>query len=206
METKRTEQDARGAEDEADERRLIAGVRAGDPAVCAEFVQRFGGQMHSVARRFLRSDEDRDDAVQEAFLSAVRAIGGFQGQARLSTWLHRIVVNACLAKLRSQSRRSEVSIESLLPRFDGSGHHLRAVPRWRNAPDEQLLREETRSLIQRSIDSLPDDYRTVLLLRDVEGISTEETATILGVNVGTAKTRLHRARQALRTLLEPHFA
>jgi RNA polymerase sigma-70 factor (ECF subfamily) len=191
--------------DDPEELRLIAGLRTSDPAICAEFVQRYSGQMHAVARRLLRSNEDCEDAVQEAFLSAVRSIDKFQGDSKLGTWLHRIVVNACLLRLRTQTRRSEVSIESLLPKFDASGHHLHGVARWKNAPDQELLREETRSLVRRCIDMLPDDYRTVLLLRDVEGISTDETAAILGVNAGTAKTRLHRARQALRTLLEPHF-
>jgi RNA polymerase sigma-70 factor (ECF subfamily) len=144
--------------------------------------------------------------VQEAFIAAFQALDRFEGQSQLGTWLHRIVVNACLMKLRSRSRKPEVSIESLLPAFDEAGHHSEAVRSWSKRPDEQLLSDETRGLVRRSIDSLPDEYRTVLLLRDIEELSTEETARMLKATPGAIKTRLHRARQALRTLLDPHFS
>jgi RNA polymerase sigma-70 factor, ECF subfamily len=205
MEAETISENTQPAGDYAEDLRLIAGVRAADSSACEEFVRRYGSQMHAVARRFLRSEEDCADAVQEAFLSALRAIDKFEGNSKLGTWLHRIIVNACLMKLRTSTRASETSIDGLLPRFDESGHHVQSIRRWKNAPDEQLLRDETRSLVRRCIDKLPDDYRTVLLLRDFEELSTEETAEILGTNRGTVKTRLHRARQALRSLLEPHF-
>lgn len=193
------------AGEEAEELRLIARLRAADPTAWEEFVRRFGGQMLRVASRLLRSQEDRIDAVQECFLSALQAIGKFEGKSTLGTWLHRIVVNACLTKLRARARGAEASIDALLPQFDESGHHAQSVRRWSNTPDERLIREETRSLVRSCIDRLPDDYRTVLLLRDIEELSTDEAAAILGAAPGTVKTRLHRARQALRTLLEPHF-
>jgi RNA polymerase sigma-70 factor, ECF subfamily len=184
---------------------LLAALRHEDSTAYQELVRRFGGQMLATARRLLRCDEDCADAVQEAFLSAFQALDKFEGNSKLGTWLHRIVVNACLMKIRARARRSEVSIEGLLPTFDESGHHANGVRRWKRSPDEQLLREETRSLVRRCIDMLPDDYRTVLLLRDIEELSTDEAASILGSAPGTVKTRLHRARQALRTLLEPHL-
>jgi RNA polymerase sigma-70 factor, ECF subfamily len=108
-------------------------------------------------------------------------------------------------KLRDRRRRSEISIEGLLPTFDGAGHHARAVPRWNETPLEQLARDETRMLVRRCMDSLPDDYRAVLLLRDIEQQTTQQAADILDATPGTINTRLHRARQALRTLLEPYF-
>jgi RNA polymerase sigma-70 factor (ECF subfamily) len=185
---------------------LVAALRNKTSASSVEFVRRFGPRALAIARRFLRCDADCADAVQESFLSAFQAIDGFEENSALATWLHRIVVNVCLMKLRSRARRSELSIDTLLPAFDESGHHAHAVRRWKQAPDEQLLRDETRSLVRGCIDQLPDDYRTVLLLRDIEELSTEETAEILGATTGTVKTRLHRARQALRTLLEPHFS
>jgi RNA polymerase sigma-70 factor (ECF subfamily) len=162
--------------------------------------------MLTTARRFLRSEQDAADAVQEAFILAFQGIGKFEGQSKLGTWLHRIVVNSCLMKIRSESRRPAVSLESLLPAFDNTGHHAAPVGRWRNAPDERALTDETRALVRRSIDMLPDDYRSVILLRDIEELSTEETAEILETTPGAVKTRLHRARQALRTMLDPHFA
>jgi RNA polymerase sigma-70 factor (ECF subfamily) len=109
-------------------------------------------------------------------------------------------------KLRARSRRPEVSIEGLLPAFDATGHHAHGVRRWRKPPDEELESEENRKLVRRLIDVLPDDYRNVLMLRDIEEFSTEEAAMALQITPGAVKTRLHRARQALRTLLEPHFA
>jgi RNA polymerase sigma-70 factor (ECF subfamily) len=170
------------------------------------FVREYGGQLLATARRYLRCEEDCADAVQEAFISAFRAIDCFEGNSRLATWLHRILVNACLMKLRATSRKSAVSIESLLPSFDKSGHHAQPVRAWTQRPEERLMRAEMRALIRRSIDMLPEDYRTILVLRDIEQLSTDETAEVLGTAPGTVKTRLHRARQALRSLLDPHFA
>ena len=157
-------------------------------------MRRFGGQMLLVASRLLRSQEDRIDAVQECFLSALQAIGKFEGKSTLGTWLHRIVVNACLMKLRARTHGVQASIDGLLPQFDESGHHAQSVRRWSNTPDERLIREETRSLVRSCIDRLPEDYRTVLLLRDIEELSTDEAAAILGAAPGTVKTRLHRVR------------
>ena len=192
-------------EDAGAEAALVARLVRQDEEACELFVRRYSGRMLLTARRLLRRDDDAADAVQEAFISVFRNIDRFEGHSRLGTWLHRIVVNACLMKLRSRARQSEVSIESLLPEFDKSGHHARAVRSWGKPQIEKLLTDETRALIRRCIDMLPEDFRTILLLRDIEELSTEEAASVLDITPGTAKVRLHRARQALRTLLEPHF-
>jgi RNA polymerase sigma-70 factor (ECF subfamily) len=184
---------------------LVAALQRHDAAAYETVVRRFGGRMTAAARRYLAGEQDCADAVQDAFVSAFRSIGEFKGDAQLGSWLHRIVINACLMKIRSRSRRPEVSIEGLLPAFDASGHHAQAVPRWAQPPDEQLQSDENRALVRQHIDMLPEDYRSVLLLRDIEEFSTEEAAEALQVTPGTVKTRLHRARQALRKLLEPHF-
>lgn len=184
---------------------LLARVRCGDEAACEEFVRRFGGQMLAVARRFLRCEHDAADAVQEAFLSAFRSIRDFAGGSKISTWLHRIVVNACLMKLRSARSRNATSIESLLPTFDETGHNARHVAAWSESPADQLHASEMRIKVRDCIDRLPDAYRVVLLLRDIEQIDTQEAAQRLGISTAALKVRLHRARQALRTLLEPYF-
>jgi RNA polymerase sigma-70 factor (ECF subfamily) len=204
MQTEIANATAHRAGDCSDDAALLSALKNREPASFEQLVHRFGGQLLATSRRFLREEADCADAVQETFLSAFRAINQFAGNSTLGTWLHRIMVNVCLMKLRSKTR-PEVSIETLLPTFDASGHHANAVRRWKQSPDHQLLRDETRLLVRSCIERLPDDYRTVLLLRDIEEISTEETAKILGANPGTVKTRLHRARQALRALLEPHF-
>lgn len=188
-----------------DELDLVAALRRDESSAHETFVWRFGGQMLATARRFLPCEQDRYDAVQEAFISAFQAIDRFEGNSKLGTWLHRILVNVCLMKLRSRARRHEVSIDDLLPKFDDSGHHTQSIPRWRQPDDDQLQCDETRTLVRRCIDMLPDDFRSVLFLRDIEELNTEETAATLNITPGAVKTRLHRARQALRTLLEPHF-
>jgi len=184
---------------------LVVRLRAGDGAAFEELVRQEGGRMLAVARRLLRSEEDARDALQDAFVSAFKSIDRYTGDARLSTWLHRITVNAALMKLRTQRRRPERSIETLLPAFKEDGHQANPPAPWRETAESLLDQKETRELVRRKIDELPDDHRTVLLLRDIEELDTEETARLLSVSVSAVKTRLHRARQALRTLLEPAF-
>jgi RNA polymerase sigma-70 factor (ECF subfamily) len=189
-----------------DEEALLARLRAGDEAAFAELVRANTGRLLALARRMLRSEEDARDAVQEAFLQAFKGIDRFQGGARLSTWLHRIAVNASLMKLRSRSRRPEQPIEELLPRFYEDGHRVEPGPPWRQDGPDPVEERETRVQVREAIDRLPEIYRNVLLLRDIEGLDTEETARLLDVKVDTVKVRLHRARQALRSLLAPQFS
>jgi RNA polymerase sigma-70 factor (ECF subfamily) len=188
---------------------LLARLRAGDETAFAELVRRESGKLLAVARRILRSDEEAQDAVQDALLSAFQNLDGFEGGARLSTWLHRITVNAALMRLRSKKRRREDSIEELLPGFAEDGHHLAPVSPLRNAAEDEIASAEIAAIVRAAIDELPEGYRVVLVLRDVEGLDTAEAAAALGIGPDAAKMRLHRARQALRTLLErrlPHEA
>jgi RNA polymerase sigma-70 factor (ECF subfamily) len=191
-----------GAGDADPEAALLTRLRAGEDAAFESLVRQHGGRMLAVARRLLGSEDDARDAVQEAFVSAFKAIGSFAGNAKLSTWLHRIVVNTALMKLRSRRRRSEEPIEELLPRFDEQGEWVEAVGGFETPADVLVQRAETRALVRAMVDRLPEAYRTVLLLRDIEELDTEETAAILEMTPAAVKTRLHRARQALRTLLE----
>ena len=188
----------------ADETGLVARLRAGEDAAFEELVRAYGGRMLAVARRFL-AEEDAQDAVQDAFVSVTRSIGRFEGHARLSTWLHRIVVNAALMKIRTRRRRPEESIEELLPRFLEDGHQEHPASPWRESTPDSLERQEVRDLVRDKIQQLPESYRAVLLLRDIEERDTAETAELLGITPVNVKVRLHRARQALRTLLDPHF-
>ena len=185
---------------------LLEGLRRGDDEAFTTLVHQHAGRMLATARRLLRSEDDARDAVQEAFISAARSIDGFAGGSQLSTWLHRIVMNAALMRLRSRRRRAEEPIDDLLPRFDAEGYHAAAPVAWETPSDELLERRETRVMVRRCIDRLPERYRTVLLLRDIEELDTQEAADALGVTLNTVKIRLHRARQALRTLLERELA
>lgn len=188
-----------------DEGHLIARLRCGDDAAYEDLVRAYGGRLLAVARRMLGNEEDARDAVQEAFLSAFRSIDRFEGGSRLSTWLHRIVVNVALMRIRSRRRKPDTSIDTLLPAFREDGHHEEQFRPWVAQADELLLRAEARDVVRAAIDRLPDSYRTVLVLRDIEERETSEVAGMLGVTPNAVKIRLHRARQALRTLLDPHF-
>jgi RNA polymerase sigma-70 factor (ECF subfamily) len=164
-------------------------------------VREHGGRMLAVARRILQDEDAARDAVQDAFISAYRARNQFEGTAKLSTWLHRIVVNAALMRLRSRSRQREEPLETWLPAFEDTGHHAERFQSPAENPEESLAREETRRNVRAAIDSLPESYRVVLMLRDIDMLSTEETARMLGITPNAVKLRLHRARMALRAKL-----
>jgi RNA polymerase sigma-70 factor (ECF subfamily) len=196
--------DATPAPPNGSDAHLVERLRRGDGRAFEEMLRAHTGRLLAVTRRLLGNEEDARDAVQDAFLSAFRSIDRFDGEAALGTWLHRIAVNAALTKLRTRRRHPEKPIEDFLPTFLEDGHQASPSPEWPD-PSAALQRHETRQSVRRHIEELPEDYRTVLLLRDIEGMDTEETARLLGLTPGAVKTRLHRARQALRTLLEPEF-
>jgi RNA polymerase sigma-70 factor (ECF subfamily) len=185
---------------------LLARLRAGDEAAYEDLVRRETRHLLAVARRLLRNEEDAQDAVQQAFLSAFKALPSFNGQSRLTTWLHKIVANAALMKLRTRGRRPEESVEDLLPSFLEDGHHAERFNEWGLPADIRMVRQETRARVRTTIERLPETYRTVLMLRDIEEFSTEETAEALGITATAVKVRLHRARQALLKLLTPELS
>ena len=184
---------------------LLARLRAGDSSAYDDLVRAYSPRMLAVTRRMLNSEDDAKDAVQDAFLSAFRGLSNFEGGSLLSTWLHRIAVNAALMKLRTRKRKPERSIETLLPVYLEDGHHAENFQEWNLPADKAMMRAEQRAVVRQCIGELPDNYRTVLILRDIEELDTDEVAERLGVTPNAVKIRLHRARQALRTLLDPHF-
>lgn len=207
------EPDAADAANAADDQRaLIEGLRAGDGRAFERLVRAHVGPLRAVALRLLQNQADADDVVQEAFLSAFRNVSSFRGDARIETWLHRIVVNAALQRLRRRKRQAQhqaeretVDVAGLLPRFRDNGYPEHFHQRWTQTIEELAARAETREQVREMIDKLPDNYRTVLILRDIEELDTAETAELLELTPGTVKVRLHRARQALRNLLEHEF-
>jgi len=184
---------------------LLADLRSRAPGAYERLVRTHGGRLLAVARRLLSNEEDARDAVQEAFLNAFRNIDRFEGQALLSTWLHRIIVNVSLMKLRSRKRKPEESLDHLLPAFRDDGHFAERFESGSEPADQRLARQEEQAAVRAGIEELPEHYRTILLLRDIEGISTQEVAEQLGITPNAVKLRLHRARQALRTLLAPRL-
>lgn len=181
--------------------RRLARLRNADHGACERLIQEYSGRMHCVARRMLRSEEDAADAVQDAFLAAFAALHRFRAQAQIYTWLHRIVVNQCLMRLRSRKRRVMLSLDAF-GSTDGDGACVfEAVAPSEDAATE-LDRFETRLGVRRAIQQLSAEYREILILRDIEEFDTDQTAAVLSLSRSATKTRLHRARQALRTALE----
>lgn len=194
--------------DFADEAGLIAALQAGENAAFERLVREHGGRMLAVARRMLRGENEAEEAVQDAFISAFKAIGKFEGGAKLSTWLHRITVNAALMRLRKTGRLRETSIEGMLPTFAENGHAGVASKSWQTnerAGTAGIESQEMRAIVMRSIDQLPEAYRVVLVMRDIDGLTTQQAAAMLETTEAAVKVRLHRARQALRELLDPHM-
>ena len=184
------------------ESELLQGIVDRDSRSLERLIQVYGPRVMSVARRYLHDEADVADCFQDTFLSVFKNIEQFEQRSSLATWIRSIAVNQCLMKLRKTKRRREESIDDLLPTFDESGR--RVMPSGRTSRiEESLDRQSAKELVRKSIDRLPESYRTVILLRDIDGRSTKETARLLEVEINTVKTRLHRARSALRTLLEP---
>ena len=185
---------------------LLAALKAGEEWAFEMMIRVHGARLLMVARRFTRNAPDAEDVLQSAYLNAFRALKDFEGVSRLSTWLHRIVVNTALMRLRSQRRKPEESIETLLPAFQEDGHHVEQFSDWCAPADRLIEREETRTFVRRCIDALPDNPRAVLMVRDIEELPTQEVANLLGLSAAAVKVRLHRARQALSTLLRRAYA
>ncbi len=182
---------------------LIAALKAGDEAAAEELVRTHAAWMLAVARRLLRDSALAEDCVQEALINVLRKIAGFEGRSSLKSWLHRIVVNQALMKLRAMGKRNESPIDELLPAFDESACRIEGPWQRLATPDEIFERAHLRELIHGKIAALPEDYRLVLMLRDIEELSTREVAEALGLSEANVRVRLHRARSALKKLLEP---
>ena len=189
-----------------EERRLIQGLREEDPESYGELLNCYGGRMLAVARRMLQNEDDAQDCVQEAFLQAFRKIDTFEERASLGSWLHRIVVNAALMKIRQRKRRQETPLEDHLCEFDAEGNRKTLAPELTTAMESRLERLEIQTLIRQEIGALPTNFRNIILLRDIEEYDTAETATLLGLSLSSTKTRLHRARAALKRKVEKRLA
>ena len=192
------------AADREAEQAFVAALRSGDDSAYEELVRTCGTQVLTVARRYLRSEADAADCFQETFIAVLKSINSFSGQSSLRQWVRGVAVNQSLMALRSRKHKREDSIENLMPQFDESGKRIRvASERYDAGIEQQLDAGALRKTVRACIQKLPEDYRIVVLLRDIDGYSTKETAAILGIQVNAVKTRLHRARTALKCIVEP---
>jgi RNA polymerase sigma-70 factor (ECF subfamily) len=181
---------------------FIERLKAHDEAAFETMVRRYGSRMFDTAQRLLANEQDARDAVQQAFISAFRSIAGFNAEATLSTWLHRIVVNAALMQLRSRRRRPELPLRDLPPRFERTGAWVDGSEQTGWGDEHPMQRRETRQMVRRCIDQLPENYRSVLVLREIEDLDIVEVAAMLAISPNAIKIRAHRARQALKSLIE----
>jgi RNA polymerase sigma-70 factor (ECF subfamily) len=180
---------------------LVARLQQGDKTSFRELVRRHQDKVYRLALRLTRDEARAQDAMQDAFLQVYRKIAQFQEQSAFTTWLYRITVNAALMRMRSEKRHRETSLEEASPQYTEQGEIAEPVDDWSAAVDDDAGNRELAVYAQQAIDELPDPYRSVFVLRELEDMSTEEVAKILDLTVPTVKTRLHRARLALRKAL-----
>jgi len=187
---------------------LVTALRRGDPTAAEDLVSAYGDRAYRLATRITCDPQDAEEAVQDAFLSAIREIDSFRGESAFGSWLYRIVANAAYQCCRRRRRRrgADVSLDKLLPVFDEHGRHVAPVADWSMIVDDPARQTDLRMVLRTAIDELPTDYRAVVVLRDVEGFSHQEIAESLGLTVVNVKTRVHRARLFLRKRLEAHLS
>ncbi len=186
-----------------DEAALIQGLKRGDPEACACMIKKFAPRVYAIAIRMLNDPNDAEEVLQETFISACKNIHRFEERSALNTWLHRIATNAALMHLRKHKHR-ELSLDDPIE-IQGGDDVYREVRDATLAPDDHAMNSEIRDVLEKAIASLPETLRTVFILREVEGYSTEETANMLGISISATKVRLHRARLRLREILAPYF-
>jgi RNA polymerase sigma-70 factor (ECF subfamily) len=186
-----------------DEAALVARARTGDTGAFSELVKHYERRVYRLAKNITRHDEDAEDVLQEAFLKAYEHLDRFQGNSAFYTWLVRIAVNEALMKLRKRKTDRTVPLDE--PIDLGEDEMQREIAVWEDNPEQRYSREEMQKILDDAVDTLKPDFRTVFVLRDIEELSTEETAETLGISVPAVKSRLLRARLALREKLTRQF-
>lgn len=187
---------------DSDERDLLARLKAGDRAAFAELVEEHSSRIYGQALRMMQDPAEAEEILQETFLQVVRHIENFRGQSQLGTWLYRIATNQALMRLR-RNRPPSLPLEEAGP--DGVETLLPSAD-WSTRPESELLDQEARDEMEQAIADLPENLRIVFLMRDVEGLSTAETAEALDLSISAVKSRLLRARLKLRNELSVYFS
>lgn len=187
---------------------LVDKAQLGDTGAIGELVTRYEDRVYSLAYRMVGNREDAEDVLQDTFLNVIRSIGSFKKRSSFSTWLYRIAANAALTRLRKKSRKEKSEGEFLDEVYAVKQEAQAGQPLsdWSANPAKKLLTEESRVIMEEAIDELPEKYRTVFILRDVEGLPANEVAEILELSIPAVKSRLHRARMFLRNHLSHYYA
>lgn len=181
------------------EKLLVAKSKKGDVAAFEELISGYEKKAYNIAYRMMGNEEDAKDMAQEAFIKIYKSIKNFREESSFSTWLYRIVTNVCLDEIRKRKRNETVPLEISIQNDDGAAHIELGADK--ETPDDIYERIEKRQLIFNAINSLSEDYKTVIVLRDVQGFGYEEIASMLNCSLGTIKSRINRARNALKDKL-----
>jgi RNA polymerase sigma-70 factor (ECF subfamily) len=182
---------------------LVHAAQCSDQRAFAQLVEKYEARVYNLARKMMRDPQDAEDVLQETFISVFRHLKDFQGDSSFSTWLYRIATNASLMKLRGR-KEPLLSLDEPVEAH-GEGMMPREIVDWGITPEEALLNGEVRAQMDAVVDALPESLRAVFVLRDIEGLSVQETADVLSISVANVKTRLHRARLMLRESLSAYF-
>ncbi len=181
---------------------LVKRVQAGDSEAFEELVRRYERKVYNITYRLMGNEQDASEALQDAFLRAYRFIGKFQFKSSFFTWLYRIATNVSLSKLR---KREKVDIVSIDQPVNEAGDLSFEIPDVKYGPEKLMQQRELRAALQKAVDELAEDYRSVVVLRDLEGLSNEEVSKVLSLSVAAVKSRLHRGRLVLRDKLASYL-
>ena len=185
---------------------LVAALRAGDPAAMDLLVERYADRVYRLAMRITGSREDAEEVVQDALWTVGRKIHTFKGDSAFGSWLYRIAANTAYMKLRSRrGKGKEIALDDVLPAIDSGGMHFEPMDDWSPRVDDHALQGELRGVLETAISELPPDYRTALVLHDVEGQSNPDIAETLGISLPAVKSRVHRSRLFLRKRLSEYL-
>jgi len=189
---------------------LLVALGSGEPRALEALAERYGGRIYRVAFGVTRNQFDAEEVLQDVLLTLARKGSSFEGRSALASWIYRITTNTALNKRRGKRQEVECSLEELLPAFREDGHRdgerSFLLADWSQSPEAECLAGERRRVLEQALEALPEHYRAVLVLRDVEGLSNEEVAEILSESVPSVKSRLHRARMVVREQLTRDLA
>ena len=191
-------------EDISDEE-LVRHVREGDTEQFEFLVKRYASKVYGLAMRMTRNPPDAEDAVQEAFFLVYTKLSSFRGESAFGTWLYKVALNSIYMKLRKRKHAAEENIDDYLPKFDEHGMMQGMARKFSENPEGEAIRQQSETAVREAIEKLPAEYKIVLIARDIDDLSSEETAEALGLTVAAVKSRLHRARLFLRKHLESRF-
>lgn len=184
---------------------LVKEMQAGKPEAFEEMVRSYQKRVYGLAYNLTRNQSDAEDVAQEVFLRVCNKINTFLGKSAFSSWVYRITLNVSFMRLKSQKKIQQIPLDNILPKYQEDGFHVGAVNDWSMKTDDVLLSSESRKVIQKAINQLPEKEKAVFVLRDVEGLPTEKVCDILELSVPAVKSRLHRSRLFLRKRLSNYF-